>query len=135
MSSKNCVVKFNSSLTKILNLTEKLQKQLYGKVDIEFKSHRLKLSTAIKINFNVVINFLGPILEKHSEIIQNGELEKIMVLDFTQYGDDDKREQIEKNTIQSHQLLFIANNEQKEFLLEQVREMLAQYREFITYKK
>jgi hypothetical protein len=133
---RTIVVRFNSALIKILNLTEKLQIRLYGKADSEFKSQRLKLSTAIQVNFNLVINYLGPILEKHREIVESGNIEQIFTLDFTQYADNNSnRDLIEKNTIQSHQLFFIATPEEKADLVKQAQNMLKEYTEYLNYKK
>jgi len=122
--SRQCYVQFNSSVARLINLYENVNKRIYNSSINSID--RSLLATAIKANPSIVLEQVNPILNSYRNDIVNGNLEVISGIDFFKFGKNEEDIiKIKKHEMMCKRLLCMTSEDEKTTLLETARYMLA----------
>lgn len=127
--SRTLVLQFNSELVKLLNIAQQIQVT----VDPEFVTMRRNLSAAVAISPECAINTLGPILIQYESDINEGRIDRFIMIDYTKHGND--KAKIESVSAKAKDLVKSATKEQIDSALNSARRLLELYCQYFVMVK
>jgi len=133
--SRQCYVQFNSTVARMINLYEDVNKRIYGSSSVTTLDRSL-LATAIKSNPVIVLEQVAPLLNTYRTDIINGNLEVVSSIDFFKFSKTEEDAiKVKKHEMMCKRLLSMATNEEKLTIVESARYMLALCDRYNTLRK